>query len=122
MLYFYPKDATTGCMVETCEFEGMRIIFGQNNSEIVGVSKDSLKSHQKFASRYDLGFDLLSDPEGEVIATYGSLVEKSMFGRKFTGIARDLILVSPDQMIHKNYRKVKPDSIAREILESVEED
>jgi peroxiredoxin Q/BCP len=120
VLYFYPKDDTPGCTKEACEFELLRVVLEQNNAVVLGVSRDSEESHQKFAGKYKLKFNLLSDPEHEVIESYGAWVEKSMFGKKYMGISRDTVLIAPDGKIHKIYRKVKPDSIAKEILEEVQ--
>ncbi len=118
-LYFYPKDSTPGCTVEACEFELLRIALEQNNAVILGVSRDSTSSHQKFAGKHDLKFSLLSDPDHEVIEAYGAWVEKSMFGKKYMGISRDTILINPEGKVHKIYRKVKPADNAKEILEEV---
>ncbi len=121
-LYFYPKDSTPGCTVEACEFELLRIALEQNNAVILGVSRDSTSSHQKFAGNHDLKFSLLSDPDHEVIEDYGAWVEKSMFGKKYMGISRDTILINPEGKVHKIYRKVKPADNAKEILEEVKGD
>lgn len=119
VLYFYPKDSTPGCTKEACEFELMRIALEQNNAVILGVSRDSTASHHKFAGKHDLRFNLLSDPDHEVIESYGAWVEKSMFGKKYMGISRDTVLINPEGEIHKIYRKVKPETHAKEILEEV---
>ncbi len=119
VIYFYPKDSTPGCTKEACGFELMRIALEQNNAVILGISRDGQGSHKKFADNHSLRFSLLSDPDHEVIEAYGAWVEKSMFGKKYMGISRDTILVNPKGEIHKIYRKVKPDDIAKEILEDI---
>lgn len=119
VLYFYPKDMTPGCTQEACGFELLRVALEQNNAVILGVSKDSAASHQKFADKHDLKFNLLSDPDHRVIEAYGAWVEKSMFGKKYMGISRDTILINPEGEIAKIYRKVKPGDNPKEILEEV---
>ena len=119
VIYFYPKDSTPGCTQEACEFELLRIALEQNNAVILGISKDSTASHQKFAGKHNLKFNLLSDPEHQVIEAYGAWVEKSMFGKKYMGISRDTVLINPEGKVHKIYRKVKPADNPLEILEEV---
>ena len=119
VVYFYPKDSTPGCTKEACEFELLRIVLEQNNAVILGISRDSTSSHQKFADKHSLQFNLLSDPDHQAIEAYGAWVEKSMFGKIYIGISRDSILMNPEGKVHKIYRKVKPADNAKEILEEV---
>lgn len=119
VVYFYPKDSTPGCTIEACGFEAMRIALEQNNAVILGISRDSTASHQKFAGKHNLKFNLLSDPNHQVIEAYGAWVEKSMFGKKYMGIERNTVLVSPEGKIHRIYQKVSPAEHPIEILNAV---
>jgi peroxiredoxin Q/BCP len=115
VLYFYPKDDTTGCTKEAQEFSGLAPEFAKAGVALVGVSKDSVKSHAKFTAKYDLKLPLGSDPEGEVVAAYGSWVEKSLYGRKYMGIDRSTFLIQ-DGAIRQIWRKVKVAGHAAEVL------
>ena len=107
ILYFYPKDSTPGCTQQGCDFRDEYSAFKKKDVVILGVSKDSVKSHQKFKEKYDFPFLLLSDPESQVCKDYGVWKEKSLYGRKYMGVERTTFLISPDGKIKKIYPNVK---------------
>jgi len=107
VLYFYPKDGTPGCTKEALQFRDMIEEFEKEGAVIIGVSKDSVKSHQKFKQKHELPFTLLSDPEGKVLDLYGVWKEKSMYGRTFLGTERTTFLIDEHGIVKKVYRKVK---------------
>ena len=115
VLYFYPKDDTTGCTKEAQEFSALAPDFAKAGVALIGVSKDSLKAHQKFTDKYDLKLPLGSDPEGKVVEAYGSWVEKSLYGRKYMGIDRSTFLIQ-DGAVRRIWRKVKVAGHAAEVL------
>ena len=119
VLYFYPKDDTTGCTKEAQEFSALAADFAKAGVSVVGVSKDSVKSHGKFTAKYDLDVPLGSDPEGEVIARYGSWVEKNMYGRAYMGIERSTFLIK-DGRLTRIWRKVKVAGHATEVLKAAQ--
>ena len=116
VLYFYPKDNTPGCTRQACAFAGAYAGFKQKDVVVIGVSKDSVASHQKFAEKYDLPFILLSDPDGEAIGAYGVWKEKTMFGKTALGVVRTTFIIDENGMIEKVMPKVKPDTNAADIL------
>jgi peroxiredoxin Q/BCP len=107
VLYFYPKDMTTGCTQQACDFRDFHTKYKKKEVVVLGVSKDSVKSHQKFKEKNSLPFALLSDPEGKVCELYGVWKQKSMYGRKYMGIERTTFVISPEGKIQKIYPKVK---------------
>jgi len=107
VLYFYPKDGTPGCTREAIEFRDMAKEFEKEGAIILGVSKDSIKSHQKFKQKHELPFTLLSDPEGKVLDLYGVWKKKSLYGRTFMGTERTTFLIDEKGIVKKVYRKVK---------------
>ena len=107
VLCFYPKDGTPGCTNEAKDFRDNVKEFEQENTVIVGVSKDSVESHQKFKKKHNLPFTLLSDPEGSVLDLYGVWKEKSLYGRTFMGTERTTFLIDEKGVVKKAYRKVK---------------
>jgi len=107
VLYFYPKDGTPGCTKEAIEFRDMAKDFEKEDAIILGVSKDSVKSHQKFKGKHELPFTLLSDPEGKVLDLYGVWKKKSLYGRTFMGTERTTFLIDEKGIVKKVYRKVK---------------
>ena len=107
VLYFYPKDGTPGCTTEAKEFRDTVKEFEKENAVILGVSKDSVKSHQRFKQKHALPFTLLSDPEGKVLDLYEVWKKKSLYGRTFMGTERTTFLINEDGVIEKVYRKVK---------------
>ena len=107
VLYFYPKDGTPGCTREATEFRDLMKEFEKEDIVILGVSKDSVKSHQKFKQKHGLPFTLLSDPEGKVLDLYGVWKKKSLYGRTFMGTERTTFLIDEKGIVTKVYRKVK---------------
>jgi len=107
VLYFYPKDGTPGCTREAIEFRDIAEEFEKEGAIILGVSKDSIKSHQKFKQKHELPFTLLSDPEGKVLDLYGIWKKKSLYGRTFMGTERTTFLIDEKGIVKKVYRKVK---------------
>jgi peroxiredoxin Q/BCP len=116
VLYFYPKDGTPGCTREATEFRDLMKEFEKEDIVILGVSKDSVKSHQNFKQKHDLPFILLSDPEGKVLDLYGVWKEKSLYGRTFMGTERTTFLIDEKRIITKIYRKVKAKGHAQACL------
>ena len=119
VLYFYPKDDTPGCTKEACEFRDAARKFTSKKAVVVGVSPDSLKSHDRFIDKFDLPFVLLSDPDHEVAEKYGVWVEKSMYGRKYMGIERSTFVIDPTGKLKAEFRKVKVDGHVDEVLAAV---
>ena len=117
VLYFYPKDNTPGCTRQACAFAGAYEAFKSLDAVVIGVSKDSVASHQKFAEKYALPFVLLSDPERQAIEAYGVWQEKKNYGKVSMGVVRSTFVIGPDGVIEKVMPKVKPDTNAAEILE-----
>jgi thioredoxin-dependent peroxiredoxin len=116
VLYFYPKDDTSGCTKEAQEFTGLIGDFGKAGAAVVGISRDSVKSHAKFVGKYDLKVELGSDEGGEVCEAFGTWVEKSMYGKKYMGIERSTFLIGADGKIARVWRKVKVPGHAAEVL------
>jgi peroxiredoxin Q/BCP len=116
VLYFYPKDDTTGCTREAQDFTALAGEFAKAGADIVGISKDSVKSHAKFIGKYDLKVALGSDESGEVCEAFGVWVEKSMYGRKYMGIERATFLIDAAGKIARVWRKVKVANHAAEVL------
>jgi peroxiredoxin Q/BCP len=121
VLYFYPKDDTSGCTKEACNFRDEFPKFGKMKAEIIGVSADSIESHKKFAEKYKLPFDLLSDEGKEVIEKYGVWQEKSMYGKKYMGIVRTTFIIDLSGKIHKIFPKVKVEEHNKEVMEALRE-
>lgn len=120
VLYFYPKDDTTGCTKEAQDFTALAPEFEAAGATVIGVSKDSVASHRKFAGKYGLTIALASDPEGEVVERFGSWVEKSMYGRKYMGIDRSTFLIDGEGVVRRVWRKVKTTGHAAEVLKAVQ--
>jgi peroxiredoxin Q/BCP len=116
VLYFYPKDGTPGCTTEALEFKDIAQEFVKEGAVILGISKDSVKSHKKFKEKHQLPFTLLSDPEAKVINAYGVWKEKLLYGRKFMGTERTTFLIDEKGIIRKIYTKVKPKGHAQVCL------
>ena len=117
VLYFYPRDNTPGCSRQACAFAAAYDGFRELDAVVIGVSKDSVASHQRFAEKYNLPFILLSDPEHQVIEAYGAWPEKKNYGKVSMGTVRCTYVIGPDGRIEKVMPKVKPDTNAAEILE-----
>ena len=116
VLYFYPKDSTPGCTRQACAFAQNHSNFEDKNVVVIGVSKDSVASHLKFAEKYELPFVLLSDPELVAIQAYGVWQEKKLYGKVSMGVVRSTYLIDEQGVIEKVMPKVKPDTNAAEIL------
>ena len=121
VLYFYPKDNTSGCTKEACNFRDEFPKFRKIKAEIIGVSADSVESHKKFADKYKLPFNLLSDEKKEVLEKYGVWQEKSMYGKKYMGIVRTTFVIGSDGKIKKIFPKVKVDNHNKEVMEALKE-
>ena len=119
VLYFYPKDDTPGCTKEACNFRDSTEFFKEKNVVILGVSKDSVRSHKKFAEKYHLDFPLLSDPAGDIIKKYNAWGKKKFMGQEFDGILRITYLISPQGEIAKFYEDVDPTVHADELLSDI---
>jgi peroxiredoxin Q/BCP len=116
VLYFYPKDNTPGCTRQACAFAGAYGEFQKRGVEVIGISKDSVASHVKFAEKYSLPFILLSDPDREAIEAYGVWQEKKLYGKLSFGIIRTTFIIDEQGIIEAVMPKVKPDTNAAEIL------
>ena len=116
VLYFYPKDNTSGCTRQACAFASAYSEFEKKNAAVIGISKDSISSHEKFAEKYNLPFILLSDPELQAIQAYGVWQEKKLYGKTSMGVVRTTFLIDEQGKIMKVMPKVKPDTNAAEVL------
>ena len=116
VLYFYPKDDTPGCTIEAKDFRDFEKEFKITSTIVVGLSKDSVKSHDKFKEKHCLPFLLVSDEENKVVAAYGSWVKKSMYGKEYMGIQRDTFLIDAAGRIAQIWRKVSVDGHAKDVL------
>ncbi len=116
MLYFYPKDNTPGCTKEACAIRDAWTQFQEAGLQVLGVSRDSVVSHERFASAFSLPFPLLSDPDQTILRAYEAIGMKKMYGREYEGTLRITYLIGPDGVIAKTYPTVKPDRHAQEIL------
>ena len=117
VLYFYPKDNTPGCTRQACAFAGAYEDFKSKDVVVIGISKDSVASHLKFAQKHDLPFILLSDPELQAIQAYGVWQEKKLYGKVSMGVVRSTFIIDEQGNIEKVMPKVKPDTNAAEILD-----
>jgi len=116
VLYFYPKDDTSGCTQEACSFRDAFPRFEGINAVVLGVSPDSVASHQEFKAKYNLPFTLLADTDHQVAEAYGVWVEKTMYGRKYWGVARTTFVIDEQGKVVKVFEKVKPADHAQEVL------
>jgi peroxiredoxin Q/BCP len=119
VLYFYPKDDTPGCTKEACDFRDAQRKFSSRKAVVLGVSPDSLKSHDRFIAKFELPFVLLADTDHAVAEAYGVWTEKSMYGRTYMGIERSTFVIGPDGKVKAIFRKVKVDGHVDEVLEAV---
>ena len=119
ILYFYPKDNTSGCTQESCDFRDSITSFNRLKTAVLGVSKDSQSSHIKFRDKYDLNFPLLSDVDTKVIQKYGVWKEKSMYGRKYMGVERSTFIIDEKGKIERIFRKVKVTGHVDEVLKDL---
>jgi peroxiredoxin Q/BCP len=121
VLYFYPKDDTSGCTAEAQAFSALAEEFEKAGTWVLGVSKDAAKSHRKFTEKYGLKVPLATDPDGSVCEAFGTWVEKSMYGRKYMGIDRATFLVDRDGVVKRIWRKVKVPGHAEDVLAAARE-
>lgn len=118
VLYFYPKDDTSGCTAEACAFRDALPDFSKVKAQVIGISRDSVASHDKFKQKYKLPFPLASDEDGKVCRAYGVWVEKSMYGRKYMGIERSTFLIDGKGVVRAIWRKVKVPGHAEAVLDT----
>ena len=121
VLYFYPKDDTPGCTTEACNFRDNMSLLEAAGAVVLGISLDSIQSHQKFRDKFELPFTLLSDPEHEVADAYGVYGQKTFMSREYMGVDRATFLIGPDGKLEKVWPKVKPDGHADEVLAALRE-
>ncbi len=121
VLYFYPKDNTPGCTLEGKDFRDLHSAFAECDTQIMGVSRDSVGSHEKFCSKFSLPFPLISDKDEKVCQAFGVMIEKNMFARLILGIDRSTFLIDKNGIIKKAWRKVKVKGHAQEVLEATKE-
>ena len=121
VLYFYPRDNTPGCTVEANDFNAALPELKKLGAVVLGVSKDSIASHEKFRDKFGLGFPLLSDPEGNVLESYGAWGDKVMYGKKMKGVIRSTVLIGKDGKVKQHWPKVSVKGHAAEVLEAVKE-
>ena len=119
ILYFYPKDDTPGCTLESKDFNKLNSLIKKNNTVVIGISKDSIESHNKFKKKYKLKFELLSDEKLNVIKKYGVWGKKSFLGKKYMGIVRTTFLINSKRKIHKIWNNVRVKDHAKEVLEEL---
>ena len=121
VLYFYPKDDTSGCTREAQDFTALAGNFERAGAMVVGISRDPMKRHEKFIGKYGLAVPLVSDEDGRISDAFGTWVQKSMYGRKYMGMERSTFLIGTDGKVLKAWRKVKVPGHAEEVLEAVRE-
>ena len=121
VIYFYPKDSTPGCTLEGQDFRDLHSRFKRQDTVILGVSKDSIESHDKFKAKHKFPFDLLSDPDGKLCKKFDVIREKNMYGRKFLGIERSTFLIDAEGRLAHEWRKVKVKGHVDEVLDAVAE-
>jgi peroxiredoxin Q/BCP len=121
VLYFYPKDDTSGCTREAQDFTALAPEFAKAGVKVVGVSRDSMKSHDKFIGKYGLAVPLASDEDGRISDAFGTWVQKSMYGRKYMGMERATYLIGADGQVLRAWRKVKVPNHADEVLKAARE-
>ncbi len=119
VLFAYPKDDTSGCTVEACEFRDAMPRFDASKAVILGISPDSVQSHVKFKTKFDLPYTLLADTEKTVLQAYDVWKEKSMYGKKYMGVERTTFLIDPQGQIAKVFEKVKPAGHAEEVMAAI---
>ena len=120
VLYFYPKDDTSGCTAEACGFRDSFPDYGKTDAVVIGVSKDSVASHDKFKKKHELPFTLASDTDGKVCESYGVWVEKSMYGRKYMGIDRSTFLIDGEGVVRNVWHKVKVPGHVAQVLKAAQ--
>jgi len=118
VLYFYPKDDTSGCTLEAQNFTALTPEFAKAGVKVVGLSRDPMKKHEKFIAKYDLAVPLIADEDGKISGAFGTWVEKSMYGRKYMGMERATYLIGADGRVLKAWRKVKVPGHAEDVLKA----
>jgi peroxiredoxin Q/BCP len=121
VLYFYPRDNTPGCTVESKDFRDLHDEFRRHKVTVIGISRDTLKSHEKFREKFGFPFELIADPDETICNLFGVMKDKNMYGKKVRGIERSTFLVDEDGRLLREWRKVRVDGHAREVLDSLEE-
>jgi len=121
IVYFYPRDNTPGCTTEANDFNAALRKIKARDAVVVGVSKDSIDSHCKFADKFDLKFPLLSDPDGSMLEKYGAWGEKNMYGKKSMGIIRSTVLIGPDGKVIKHFPKVKVNGHVEAVMKALDQ-
>jgi len=121
VLYFYPKDNTSGCTIEACNFRDTFSELSNLGAVVIGISPDTAESHKKFAEKYNLPFNLLADPEKKVLEKYGVWKEKSMYGKKYMGVERTTFIIDKNRKVRKIFEKVKVPNHHNEVLEYLKE-
>lgn len=119
VLYFYPKDDTPGCTTEACEFTSSLAEFNGMDAVVLGCSADSPESHRKFIAKYDIGFPLLSDVDAEMMTRYGAWGEKTLYGKKMTGVLRSTVLIDPDGKVAHHWANVRAEGHAAKVRETL---
>ena len=119
VLYFYPKDKTSGCTIQSQDFRDYKKKFANKNCNIIGISRDSIKSHKSFTEKESLNFPLISDPDETMCNAYGVMKEKSMYGRKYMGIERSTFLIDPEGTIIREWRGVKVPCHVEEVYQAL---
>jgi len=121
VLYFYPRDNTPGCTVESKDFRDLYPKFRRRKVEVIGISRDTLASHEKFKGKFDFPFELSADPDETICNLFGVMKDKNMYGKKVRGIERSTFLVDADGKLVREWRKVKVEGHAQEVLDSLAE-
>ncbi len=119
VIYFYPKDNTPGCTTESCDFGTLHDKFRKKNTVILGVSRDSLASHEKFKAKFEFPFDLLSDADEQLCGLFNVIREKNMYGKKVLGVERSTFLIDTEGKLQREWRKVRVKSHAAEVLDAI---
>ena len=119
MLYFYPKDNTPGCTQEGQDFRDLHAEFQAAGAQILGVSRESIRSHENFKAKFEFPFELLSDPDETLCKAYDVMKEKNMYGRKYMGVERSTFVIDPQGMLRHEWRKVKVKGHAQAVLDAV---
>jgi peroxiredoxin Q/BCP len=121
VLYFYPRDNTPGCTTESNEFADLHDKFKRRKVTVLGISRDNLKSHERFKAKFGFPFELIADPDEKICNLFGVMKDKNMYGKKVRGIERSTFLVDEDGVLRREWRKVKPEGHAQEVLDSLKE-
>lgn len=121
VLYFYPRDNTPGCTTESKDFRDLHAKFKRQGVRVIGISRDTLKSHERFKEKFAFPFELIADPDETICNLFGVIKDKNMYGKKVRGIERSTFLVDEKGVLRREWRKVKVDGHAQEVLDSLKE-